>query len=71
MWQQTVAGLDRCPSLSENREADVVIVGGGITGLSSALHLCELGKSVILLEAQEIAWGGSGRTAGRSTRAGK
>jgi glycine/D-amino acid oxidase-like deaminating enzyme len=41
-----------------------VIVGGGYTGLSSALHLAEAGQSVVLLEAVEIGFGGAGRNVG-------
>ncbi len=44
--------------------ADVLIIGGGYTGLSSALHLAEQGVSVVLLEAMSIGFGGSGRNAG-------
>ena len=45
--------------------ADVVVVGGGITGLSTALHLAELGAKVVLLEAEEPGWGASGRNGGQ------
>jgi glycine/D-amino acid oxidase-like deaminating enzyme len=44
--------------------ADVVIVGGGFTGCSAALHLAEIGIDVRLLEAQTIGHGGSGRNVG-------
>ncbi|KGE04862.1 Oxidoreductase [Pseudohaliea rubra DSM 19751] len=40
------------------------IVGGGYTGLSSAIHLRRLGYSVILLEAHKVGWGASGRNGG-------
>lgn len=65
LWQATVTDNERYAPLSEDLEADVVIVGGGFTGLSSALHLGEFGKSVVLLEAREIAWGASGRNGGQ------
>jgi len=65
LWQATATKEAACPSLRANREADVVIVGGGFTGLSSALHLSELGKSVVLLEAHDVAWGASGRNGGQ------
>ncbi|XZZ87781.1 NAD(P)/FAD-dependent oxidoreductase [Microbulbifer sp. JMSA004] len=45
-------------------EADVCIIGGGYTGLSSALHLAERGYCVVLLEANRIGWGSSGRNGG-------
>jgi gamma-glutamylputrescine oxidase len=44
---------------------DVAVVGGGLTGISAALHLAERGFSVALLEAQEIGWGASGRNGGQ------
>jgi glycine/D-amino acid oxidase-like deaminating enzyme len=43
---------------------DVLVVGGGYTGLSTALHLALQGVSVILLEAKHFGFGGSGRNAG-------
>jgi gamma-glutamylputrescine oxidase len=44
--------------------ADVCIIGGGYTGLSSAIHLRKRGYSVALLEANRIGWGASGRNGG-------
>lgn len=45
--------------------ADLVVVGGGYTGLSTALNAAERGLSVILLEARRIGWGASGRNGGQ------
>jgi glycine/D-amino acid oxidase-like deaminating enzyme len=53
--------LDR---LGGDARASVVIIGGGITGLSSALHLAERGVDVLLLEAHQPGWGASGRNGG-------
>jgi gamma-glutamylputrescine oxidase len=44
---------------------DVCVVGGGYTGLSAALHLAERGYDVILLEAQRLGFGASGRNCGQ------
>ncbi|RLA58561.1 MAG: FAD-dependent oxidoreductase [Gammaproteobacteria bacterium] len=44
--------------------ADVCIIGGGYTGLSAAIHLREQGYSVVLLEANAVGWGASGRNGG-------
>jgi gamma-glutamylputrescine oxidase len=44
---------------------DVCVVGGGFTGLSSALHLAERGYDVVLLEAERLGWGASGRNGGQ------
>src|ERR1700687_2870338 len=53
------------PPLAGDARADVAVVGGGITGLSTALHAAEQGAKVILLEAQEPGWGASGRNGGQ------
>ncbi|MFD0987968.1 NAD(P)/FAD-dependent oxidoreductase [Methyloligella solikamskensis] len=45
--------------------ADVCVVGGGFTGLSSALHLAEQGLDVVLLEASRVGFGASGRNGGQ------
>src|SRR4030095_1826153 len=45
---------------------DVCVVGGGISGLSAALHLAERGMRVALLEAKHLGYGGSGRSGGQS-----
>ena len=46
-------------------QADLVVVGGGCTGLSAALHAAEAGLTVILLEGGRIGWGASGRNGGQ------
>lgn len=51
--------------LDGSRRADVCIVGGGYTGLSSALHLAKRGYDVVLLEARKPGWGASGRNGGQ------
>ena len=45
--------------------AKVAIVGGGFTGLSTALHLAEAGIDAVVIEANEIGWGASGRNGGQ------
>lgn len=45
--------------------ASVAIVGGGITGLSTALHLAEAGIDAVVLERHEPGWGASGRNGGQ------
>lgn len=54
------------PSLSGSEEADVCVIGGGIAGCSTALNLAERGYRVVLLEAQHIGWGASGRSGGQA-----
>ncbi len=64
LWEKTAPQPPKTKPLSDATIADVVIVGGGYTGLSSALHLAEAGKKVVLLEANEIGFGGAGRNVG-------
>jgi len=52
------------PGLSGDISTDVCVIGGGYTGLSAALHLRQKGYDVVLLEAERIAWGASGRNGG-------
>jgi gamma-glutamylputrescine oxidase len=50
--------------------ADVIVIGGGVTGCSCALTLAEAGVRVRLLEAREVASGASGRNGGFALRGG-
>lgn len=52
-------------SLKGETHCDVCIIGGGFTGLSAALHLADDGFDVILLEANKVGWGASGRNGGQ------
>lgn len=51
--------------LDERRHVSVAVIGGGFTGLSTALHLAEAGIDVAVLEAKDIGWGASGRAFGQ------
>ncbi len=53
------------PSLAGDVEADVCVVGAGISGCSTALHLAERGYKVVLLEAERVGHGASGRSGGQ------
>ncbi|MCW4153029.1 FAD-binding oxidoreductase [Halomonas sp. 18H] len=65
VWTSTsLEPLHDATPLSGEASADVAVIGGGITGLSTAIHLAEAGVSVALLEAGEIPSGGSGRSVG-------
>ena len=61
----TAGVLPLLNSLEENLVCDVCVVGGGYTGLSTSLSLSEMGYSVVLLEAQRVAFGASGRNGGQ------
>ena len=64
LWVETAVAAPSCVMLEDNLKTDVLVIGAGFTGLSSALHLVEQGVSVVLLEAGCIGYGGSGRNAG-------
>ncbi|KPF43408.1 FAD-binding oxidoreductase [Rhizobium sp. AAP43] len=64
LWEKTAPAAPVTAALQGDHATDVVIVGGGYTGLSAALHLAEAGTRVILLEAKEIGFGGAGRNVG-------
>ncbi|OWW01069.1 FAD-dependent oxidoreductase [Rhizobium sp. R72] len=64
LWEKTAPQPPVTPSLAGAVSADVVVVGGGYTGLSSSLHLAEAGSKVVLLDAKEIGFGGAGRNVG-------
>lgn len=51
--------------LDGDTRTDVAIVGGGFTGLSAALHLAQAGVDVVLIEAERVGWGASGRNGGQ------
>jgi len=55
----------RYPRLQGTVKADVCIVGGGFSGIATALSLVERGYTVAVVEAQRIGWGASGRNGGQ------
>ena len=60
----TAVGIAEHPVLEGAERADVCVIGGGFTGLSAALNLAEQGLDVVLLEAERIGFGASGRNGG-------
>ncbi|MEO5964493.1 MAG: FAD-binding oxidoreductase [Candidatus Limnocylindrales bacterium] len=63
-WQVTMPQLPDRRGLELPDAADVVVVGGGLTGLSAARRAAELGAGVVLLEAERLGWGASTRNGG-------
>lgn len=65
LWRQTaIEPPPVAPGLDGSERAGVCVVGGGITGLSTALHLAREGVDVCLLEASDLGAGGSGFNVG-------
>jgi glycine/D-amino acid oxidase-like deaminating enzyme len=64
LWSDTAPDRPRWPPLTGAITVDVVVIGGGFTGVSAAYHLAAGGASVALLEARSIGFGGSGRNVG-------
>lgn len=65
-WYAATADIEpeRAPLRGEVR-ADVCVVGAGYTGLSAALHLAQGGRKVVVVEAQRVGFGASGRNGGQ------
>ncbi|WP_292898112.1 MULTISPECIES: NAD(P)/FAD-dependent oxidoreductase [unclassified Nitratireductor] len=64
LWRKTAGPKPVFPAATGARRADVAVIGGGIAGLTTALRLAERGVSTVLLEAEQIGFGASGRNAG-------
>lgn len=65
LWAATASAAPATGKLEQNLQADVIVIGGGYAGLSTALHLAQRGVSVALFEAREIGFGASGRNGGQ------
>lgn len=66
-YNATANSAARYPQVEGEVRVDVAVIGGGFTGLASALELAEQGKRVALVEANRIGWGQSGRNGGQVT----
>ncbi|BCP56079.1 oxidoreductase [Kaistia sp. 32K] len=64
LWEAIAPPAEPLVPLREAVKADVIVVGGGFLGLSSALHAAEAGLDVVLLETHQPGFGASGRNTG-------
>lgn len=64
LWEASASAAPHTTALSATLHADAVVVGAGYTGLSAALYLAQRGARVVVLEAQVVGFGGSGRNVG-------
>lgn len=65
LWEATAVEAPATAALDEPFSTDVLVIGGGYTGLSTALHLAEKGVKTAVLEARTIGFGASGRNGGQ------
>jgi glycine/D-amino acid oxidase-like deaminating enzyme len=65
LWAAATPSGPDLPELTGSAQADVIVIGAGFTGLSTALHLREAGVDVAIVEAMEPGWGASGRNNGQ------
>lgn len=67
-YAATAHAMPAHPSLGEDLDVDVCVIGGGFTGINTAIELAQRGLSVVVLEARRIGWGASGRNGGQLIR---
>ncbi|WP_420405002.1 NAD(P)/FAD-dependent oxidoreductase [Nisaea sp.] len=63
-YSRSVKAPPSRPVLDADAECDICVIGGGMAGLATALGLAERGRDVVLLEANRVGWGASGRNGG-------
>ena len=63
-YRDTLNTNEKRTPLSTNIDTDICVIGGGLAGLSTAIGLTEKNKQVVLIEANRIGWGASGRNGG-------
>jgi gamma-glutamylputrescine oxidase len=64
LWQETARERPAPPVLTGESRYDVAVIGGGYTGLSTARYLAAEGLAPVVIEANRIGWGASGRNGG-------
>lgn len=63
-YEATAARRDGYQLVAADMKADACVIGGGLAGLTVALEVARMGKQVVLIEAERVAWGASGRNGG-------
>ncbi len=65
LWRSTAEPLSDFPELQEDIETDLLIIGAGYTGLSTALHAADAIEQIVILDQAQPGWGCSGRNGGQ------
>src|SRR4051794_32148262 len=65
LWEATAVEAPALAPLANDGKAEICVVGSGFTGLSTALHLAEVGRDVVVLDRYWPGYGGSGRNGGQ------
>ena len=65
LWRSTAEPLRDFPELQEDIETDLLIIGAGYTGLSTALHAADAIEQIVILDQAQPGWGCSGRNGGQ------
>jgi gamma-glutamylputrescine oxidase len=65
-YTATATPFPELPALAGSERCDIAILGAGLTGLSAAIELADAGYRVIVLEAERVGWGASGRSGGQA-----
>jgi len=65
LWVDTAPSATPRPALEGHHRTEVLVIGGGFTGLAAALALAERGVTTMLVDACAIGWGASGRNGGQ------
>jgi gamma-glutamylputrescine oxidase len=64
VWAATAVAAPILPRLDRDVRAEVAVIGGGFTGLSTAHFLAKAGLDCVVLDAKDMGWGASSRTGG-------
>lgn len=65
LYKDKASDIPKYPSLQQDIQTNVCIIGGGFTGLMTAYYLSQAGYNPILIERHRIGWGASGRNSGQ------
>tara|TARA_Y100001960_G_scaffold322337_1_gene398624 strand:+ start:766 stop:2043 length:1278 start_codon:yes stop_codon:yes gene_type:complete len=65
LWRSTTGSVQDFPEVRQDIETDLLIIGAGYTGLSTALHAVDHVKEIVIIDQAQPGWGCSGRNGGQ------